>query len=190
MKKLPELIDSTRMLACGEDLGMIPGCVKGVMDELRILSLEIERMPKQYGETFANPERYPYLSVCSISTHDMSTLRGWWHEDPNLTQRYYEQVLRGWGKCPKEAPGWICDTIVVNHLLSNSMLCILSFQDWLSIDENVRYPDADAERINVPADSHHYWRYRMHLTIEELMKCDFLNRRIANMVQKSGRSSY
>lgn len=190
LKKLPELIDSTRMLACGEDLGMIPGCVKGVMDELRILSLEIERMPKQYGETFANPERYPYLSVCSISTHDMSTLRGWWHEDPNLTQRYYEQVLRGWGKCPKEAPGWICDTIVVNHLLSNSMLCILSFQDWLSIDENVRYPDADAERINVPADSHHYWRYRMHLTIEELMKCDFLNRRIANMVQKSGRSSY
>lgn len=190
LKKLPELIDSTRMLACGEDLGMIPGCVKGVMDELRILSLEIERMPKHYGETFANPNQYPYLSVCSISTHDMSTLRGWWHEDSGLTQRYYEQVLHGKGECPKEATGWICDSIVANHLLSNSMLCILAFQDWLSIDENVRYPNADAERINVPADSHHYWRYRMHLTIEELMKCDFLNKRIANMIKKSGRSTY
>lgn len=187
LKKLPELIDSTRMLVCGEDLGMIPGCVKGVMDELRILSLEIQRMPKQYGVEFDNPQHYPYLSVCSISTHDMSTLRGWWHEDLKQTQRYYEQVLHGWGECPKEAPGWICDSIVLNHLLGNSMLCILSFQDWLSIDENVRYSDANAEHINVPANPHHYWRYRMHLTIEELMKCDFLNKRIANMIQKSGR---
>lgn len=188
LKKLPEIVDSTRMLVCGEDLGMIPGCVKGVMDDLRILSLEIQRMPKKYGETFADPSEYPYLSVCSISTHDMSTLRGWWHEDLNLTQQYYEKVLKGWGDCPKEAPGWICDTIVLNHLLGNSMLCILALQDWLSIDENVRFPDPDAERINIPAVSRHYWRYRMHITIEALMKSDFLNKRIYNMIQKSGRA--
>ncbi len=188
LKKLPELIDSTRMLACGEDLGMIPGCVKGVMEELRILGLEIQRMPKQYGVIFDDPAHYPYLSVCSISTHDMSTLRGWWQEDLNLTQQYYEKVLHGWGECPKEAPGWICDTIVMNHLLGNSMLAILSFQDWLSINENVRCADPDSERINVPSNPRHYWRYRMHLTIEELMNSDFLNRRILNMIQKSGRS--
>lgn len=187
MKKLPELTDSTRMLVCGEDLGMIPDCVKGVMDELRILSLEIQRMPKNPAETFADPAHYPYRSVCTISTHDMSTLRGWWHEDANLTRRYFYDVLSGWGDYPTEAPGWLCDSIVLKHLLGNSMLCILSLQDWLSINEEVRYPDADAERINVPANPRHYWRYRMHITIEDLMQCTALNDRIRDMIGKSGR---
>lgn len=187
MKKLPELTDSTRMLVCGEDLGMIPDCVKGVMDELRILSLEIQRMPKNPAETFGDPAHYPYRSVCTISTHDMSTLRGWWHEDANLTRRYFYDVLGGWGDYPTEAPGWLCDSIVLKHLLGNSMLCILSLQDWLSINEEVRYPDADAERINVPANPRHYWRYRMHITIEDLMQCTTLNDRIRDMIGKSGR---
>lgn len=187
MKKLPELTDSTRMLVCGEDLGMIPDCVKGVMDELRILSLEIQRMPKNPAETFADPAHYPYRSVCTISTHDMSTLRGWWHEDANLTHRYFYDVLSGWGDYPTEAPGWLCDSIVLKHLLGNSMLCILSLQDWLSINEEARYPDADAERINVPANPRHYWRYRMHITIEDLMQCTALNDRIRDMIGKSGR---
>lgn len=187
MKKLPELTDSTRMLVCGEDLGMIPDCVKGVMDELRILSLEIQRMPKNPAETFGDPAHYPYRSVCTISTHDMSTLRGWWHEDANLTHRYFYDVLGGWGDYPTEAPGWLCDSIVLKHLLGNSMLCILSLQDWLSINEEVRYPDADAERINVPANPRHYWRYRMHITIEDLMQCTALNDRIRDMIGKSGR---
>ena len=187
MKKLPELTDSTRMLVCGEDLGMIPDCVKGVMDELRILSLEIQRMPKNPAETFADPAHYPYRSVCTISTHDMSTLRGWWHEDANLTRRYFYDVLSGWGDYPTEAPGWLCDSIVLKHLLGNSMLCILSLQDWLSINEEARYPDADAERINVPANPRHYWRYRMHITIEDLMQCTALNDRIRDMIGKSGR---
>lgn len=187
MKKLPELTDSTRMLVCGEDLGMIPDCVKGVMDELRILSLEIQRMPKNPAETFGDPAHYPYRSVCTISTHDMSTLRGWWHEDANLTHRYFYDVLSGWGDYPTEAPGWLCDSIVLKHLLGNSMLCILSLQDWLSINEEVRYPDADAERINVPANPRHYWRYRMHITIEDLMQCTTLNDRIRDMIGKSGR---
>lgn len=187
MKKLPELTDSTRMLVCGEDLGMIPDCVKGVMDELRILSLEIQRMPKNPAETFGDPAHYPYRSVCTISTHDMSTLRGWWHEDANLTRRYFYDVLGGWGDYPIEAPGWLCDSIVLKHLLGNSMLCILSLQDWLSINEEVRYPDADAERINVPANPRHYWRYRMHITIEDLMQCTALNDCIRDMIGKSGR---
>lgn len=187
MKKLPELTDSTRMLVCGEDLGMIPDCVKGVMDELRILSLEIQRMPKNPAETFGDPAHYPYRSVCTISTHDMSTLRGWWHEDANLTHRYFYDVLGGWGDYPTEAPGWLCDSIVLKHLLGNSMLCILSLQDWLSINEEVRYPDADAERINVPANPRHYWRYRMHITLEDLMQCTTLNDRIRDMIGKSGR---
>lgn len=189
MRKLPELTDSTRMLVCGEDLGMIPGCVKGVINALRILSLEIQRMPKDPAQEFGNPAHYPYRSVCAISTHDMTTLRGWWQEDYNLTCNYYYHYLGGKGDCPREASGTLCDTIVLDHLRGNSMLCILSLQDWLSINEAVRYPDVDAERINIPARPHHKWRYRMHLTIEELMRTSALNDRIREMIQESGRAT-
>lgn len=53
MKKLPQLTQSTRMLVCGEDLGMIPDCVAWVMNDLRILSLEIQRMPKDPKQEFS-----------------------------------------------------------------------------------------------------------------------------------------
>ena len=81
MKKLPILTQSTSMLVCGEDLGMVPDCVPWVMEQLQILSLEIQRMPKNPQHEFGHVWEYPYRSVCTISTHDMATLRGWWEED-------------------------------------------------------------------------------------------------------------
>src|SRR5690606_28726292 len=70
MRKLPRLISSTSMLVCGEDLGMVPDCVHTVMEELQILSLEIQRMPKVSNLTFADLGSLPYLSVATTSTHD------------------------------------------------------------------------------------------------------------------------
>ncbi|MBQ8500882.1 MAG: 4-alpha-glucanotransferase [Bacteroides sp.] len=187
MKKLPKLTQSTRMLVCGEDLGMIPDCVAGVMNELRILSLEIQRMPKDPTQEFGHLDWYPYRSVCTISTHDMSTLRGWWEEDAAQTQRYYNHVLGREGAAPAVASAEICEQIVRAHLDSNSILSILSLQDWFSIDGELRYPNAQEERINVPANPRHYWRYRMHLTLEKLLKADALNDKIRGMIRQTGR---
>lgn len=187
MKKLPVLTQSTDMLVCGEDLGMVPDCVPWVMDELQILSLEIQCMPKNPEHEFGHVWEYPYKSVCTISTHDMSTLRGWWEENYDQSCRYYNHVLGHWDTAPKEAPGWLCEEIVRRHLECPSLLCILSFQDWMSIDEQMRNKDAEAERINVPANPKHYWRYRMHLTIEELLKSDRINNKIRSMIDNSGR---
>ena len=187
MKKLPQLTQSTRMLVCGEDLGMIPHCVAGVMNDLRILSLEIQRMPKDPAQAFGHPDWYPYRSVCTISTHDMSTLRGWWEEDAKLTQQFYNQMLHREGEAPRVASTDICEQVIKAHLSSNSILCILSLQDWLSIDEQWRNPDAQAERINIPANPRHYWRYRMHITLEQLLKADSVNRKIIELIEKSGR---
>ena len=187
MKKLPALIDATDMLVCGEDLGMIPACVPDVMNELRILSLEIQRMPKAFGCTFDNPAHYPYYSVCTTSTHDMSGIRGWWEEDPTLTQRYWSELLHQRGKAPGECEAWICESIVRQHLDSPAMLTILPLQDWLAMDEHLRYPDPAFERINVPANSNHYWRYRMHLTLEELLEAEDFNRLVGRLVKQSGR---
>ena len=187
MKKLPLLTQATRMLVCAEDLGMVPDCVPWVMDELRILSLEIQSMPKDPTVTFGQLPRNPYRSVCTISTHDMSTLRQWWDEDEARTQQYYGQMLHHEGPAPHPLPGDVAREIVNAHLMSPSMLCLLSLQDWLSTDERLRLPDADKERINIPANPRHYWRYRMHLTIEQLMRADDLNSDIINMVKQSGR---
>ena len=129
MKKLPQLTQSTRMLVCGEDLGMIPDCVAWVMNDLRILSLEIQRMPKDPKQEFGHTDWYPYRSVCTISTHDMSTLRGWWEEDFQQTQRYYNTMLGHYGAAPATATPELCEEVVRNHLHSNSILCILSLQD-------------------------------------------------------------
>lgn len=188
MKKLPQLTQSTRMLVCGEDLGMIPDCVSSVMNDLRILSLEIQRMPKNPMHEFGYLNEYPYRSVCTISTHDMSTLRGWWEEDYLQTQRYYNTMLGHYGTAPTVATPELCEEVVRNHLKSNSILCILSLQDWLSIDAKWRNPNVQEERINVPANPRNYWRYRMHLTLEQLMKAEELNDKIRELIKYTGRA--
>lgn len=188
MKKLPQLTQSTRMLVCGEDLGMIPDCVSSVMNDLRILSLEIQRMPKNPMHEFGYLNEYPYRSVCTISTHDMSTLRGWWEEDYQQTQRYYNTMLGHYGTAPTVATPELCEEVVRNHLKSNSILCILSLQDWLSIDGKWRNPNVQEERINVPSNPRNYWRYRMHLTLEQLMKAEELNDKIRELIKYTGRA--
>ena len=188
LRKLPSLLRVTGMLSCGEDLGMIPSCVAPVMDELNILSLEIQRMPKDPAEDFANPASYPYFSVCATGTHDTSTLRGWWEEDRALTQRYYKQELHGEGDAPYFCEPWIAEAIVKDHLHSPSMLCILPLQDYLAMDGEIRYPgDPADERINVPAIARHYWRYRMHISLEELLADEAFCDHIRSLVRDAAR---
>ena len=187
MKKLPKLTQATRMLVCAEDLGMVPECVPWVMNELRILSLEIQSMPKDPTTRFGHLSRNPYRSVDTISTHDMATLRQWWDEDEERTQSYFNEMLYRGGPAPHPLPDWLAKDIVSRHLTSPSMLCLISFQDWMSIDERLRLPDENAERINIPANPRHYWRYRMHLSIEQLLAADELNNEISTLIIQSGR---
>lgn len=187
MKKLPKLVQATRMLVCAEDLGMVPDCVPLVMDELKILSLELQSMPKDPSVKFGHLSRNPYRSVCTISSHDMPTLRMWWDENVQRTQEYYNTMLYRQGPAPHPLPGWLASDIISRHLTSPSMLCILSIQDWLATDEALRLPDADAERINIPANPKHYWRYRMHLNIEDLAADKRFVQNITEMISQSGR---
>lgn len=187
MKKLPKLVQATRMLVCAEDLGMVPDCVPWVMDELKILSLELQSMPKDPSVKFGYLSRNPYRSVCTISSHDMPTLRMWWDENIQRTQEYYNTMLYRQGPAPHPLPGWLASDIISRHLTSPSMLCILSIQDWLATDESLRLPDADAERINIPANPKHYWRYRMHLNIEDLAADKRFVQNITEMISQSGR---
>ena len=187
MRKLTPLLLSTPMTACGEDLGMIPACVPWVMKNLQVLSLEIQRMPKLFGETFARPECYPYLSVATPSTHDMSTLRGWWREDEALSQQFYNCVLGFDGKAPVEMDGRVARAILAQHLYSPSAFALFAWQDWMAMDERLRLGNPDDERINVPSNRDHCWNYRMHISLEQLMQERAFNDTVRTMVADSGR---
>jgi len=187
LRKLPALMAATRMLACGEDLGMIPASVPETMRELRILSLEIQRMPKMPGREFDDPAHYPYCAVCATGTHDMNPLRAWWEEDRDATQRFYREVLGREGEAPRSCTPEICRQIVEEHLASPAMFAILPWQDWMSLDGGLRRPDPAAERINIPAVARHRWRYRMHLTLEELLQAAEFNAALREMIVRSGR---
>ena len=187
MKKLPRLVEATRMLVCAEDLGMVPDCVPWVMNNLKILSLELQSMPKDSHVRFGYLNNNPYRSVCTISSHDMPTLRQWWDEDYERTQAYYNSMLYRGGAAPHPLPGWLARDIISRHLMSPSMLCILSIQDWLAIDEKLRLADQNAERINIPANPKHYWRYRMHVSIEDLMQNTDFRENLTELVCEAGR---
>lgn len=177
MEKLPVLINATNMIVCGEDLGMIPECVPPLMERLRIMSLEVQRMPKKAGVAVSDPKDYPYMSVCTTSTHDMSVLRSWIKDEmPD------NSTISGRDASPQQ-----CLQIIASNLASDSMLAIFPIQDWLSADADLRSSDPDSERINVPANPDNFWCYRMHVNLETLVEQDRFNEKIRCLIRNSGR---
>lgn len=157
-RKLPELLDATGMLACGEDLGMVPDCVPGVMDHWKILSLKMRGMEHE-GE-------WKYLSVCATSSHDMETLRM---------------------QCQNDPEPWEVRRMLQEFLNSPSMLAIFPLQDWVALDAGLRRPERDLERINQPADSNHHWRYRVHFDLNKLVEHSELRDIIIGLLRESSR---
>ncbi|MGF7140717.1 4-alpha-glucanotransferase [Roseimarinus sediminis] len=188
MNKLPAIVGASKMLVCGEDLGMVPDSVPGVMKELNILSLEIQRMPKNPEVEFGHPADAPYLSVCTTSTHDMSTIRGWWEENRDRTARFYHNILGHNDQAPYFAEPWLCIEIINQHLYAPAMLTIFPIQDLIAMDGELRWDETDKERINVPSDEKNKWRYRMILSMEELLNAGEFNQMLLNMLKRSGRN--
>jgi 4-alpha-glucanotransferase len=187
MQKLPALKRVTNMLICGEDLGLVPACVPGLMKDLGLLSLEVQRMPKTPGREFSRPAEAPYLSVVTPSTHDMSTIRGWWEEDRKLTRRFFNRELGLVGEPPVQAEPWVVEAVVRQHLASPAMWSIFQLQDLLGMDGKLRRADTGDERINVPAIPNYYWRYRMHLTLEELRHAEDFNNVLSGHITQNKR---
>lgn len=185
--KLPALKNATNMLICGEDLGMVPHSVPEVMKLLGILSLEIQRMPKNPQTEFFHPKDAPYLSVVTPSTHDMSTIRGWWEENRSRTQRFYNTILEAPGTAPYFCEPWVNCAIILQHLYSPAMWSIFQLQDLLGMSEVLRRNIPQEERINDPANPNHYWNYRMHLTLEQLIEEKAFNNELKDYITNSGR---
>lgn len=188
MTKLPAIKEATNMLICGEDLGMIPACVPEVMDDLDLLTLEIQRMSKNPETEFLQAADIPYFSVCSPSTHDMSPIRFWWEESaPDYISRFYHQELQFGGETPAHCETYVAEKVILQHLQFPSMWAVFPIQELLGIDQDLRHPDPAAERINIPANPQHYWRYRLHLSLEDLLAAERYNQHLRELLEDTGR---
>lgn len=187
MEKLPEILKSSKMLICGEDLGFVPDCVPKVMDDLAITRLHVQRMPRE-NTAYSDPKNSGYMSVVTTSTHDSSTLRQWWQENRTITQQYFRTMLGQYGTAPWSLLPELAEIIVKQHLFSPAMLAIFPLQDILAMHYDLANEQQDAERINDPSVFPHYWRYRMHIKIEHLLENTAFSERIAGWAAASGRA--
>jgi 4-alpha-glucanotransferase len=126
--------------------------------------------------------------VVTPSSHDTSTIRGWWEEDPAKTQQFYQYEMGQQGKAPVYCDRWVNKAILSQHLYSPAMWAIFQLQDFMGIDESLRRSDPNEERINVPANPKHYWRYRMHINLEQLIEQEQFNQEWFHLIQSSGRA--
>lgn len=169
-ERLSFLKSLTTMQLCAEDLGMVPQCVYPVLEELGILKLYVERMPKSAGIEFEAAPYFSEDSVATTSTHDCAPLRLWWAEDAARSRRYYDYFLTDYG-VPYDTTltPELAEIIVRRHLESSSRLCILPLQDWLALSpEHCATVDPHSEQINDPSNPHHVWSYRMPIGVEQL----------------------
>ena len=189
MEKLPAIISASKMLVCGEDLGMVPNCVPPVMDKLAILSLEIQRMSKNPKKKYAHPADAPYLSVCTTSTHDMATIRGYWEEDREAIQKFFINELGNYGEAPFFAEPWLCQQMITQHIHSPAMWTTFPIQDLLAMDGELRWKETHQEKINEPSNVRHKWRFRMHQSIDDLKNAGDFNQLLLSLIEQSGRNT-
>jgi 4-alpha-glucanotransferase len=187
MRKLPTLTESTSMLPCAEDLGMIPACVPTVLHRLQILALEVQRMSKIYGQPLGIPSTYSWLSVATTSTHDMPGLRNWLADAEPYLQHAFANAYGYGNTAAADLPAELCARVIADHLASPAMLAIFPLQDWLATDARLRRPNPADEQINDPSNPNNFWCYRMHLTLEELNAAETFNNRVSQMIADNNR---
>jgi 4-alpha-glucanotransferase len=68
-----------RTMVIAEDLGTIGENVREYLESFRMLSYRLFYFEREYPEpTFSQPERYPEMALCTVTTHDLPTLYGYW----------------------------------------------------------------------------------------------------------------
>lgn len=78
-----------RCLVIGEDLGTVPDEVRHALYVNRMLSYRILYFEKDWHQgSIKPPQEFPYYALCSVGSHDLPTLRGFWEEaDLELRER-------------------------------------------------------------------------------------------------------
>jgi 4-alpha-glucanotransferase len=185
-KLLSMLSEEADMLVCAEDLGAVPNCVPGVLQNLGILALRVERWTRDWqknGQPYIPISEYPRLSVCTTSNHDSSTLLGLWNESDFDRDLYWQHIGQS-GKVPDVLSAEHVNLIVKNIFNSNSLIAILPLQDFMALSQKFIPKNPEDDRVNVPGivDPKN-WTWRMPCHLEELLDDSKLSNLIAELTK-------
>jgi len=172
------------MLACAEDLGVIPNCVPETLKDLEILGLKIPRWAREWhkaGEPHISGSDYPFLSVCAPSVHDTSTLREWWETDANAAKFWQDWDFEG-NFSSKYSPE-VAKKVIQKILDCNAAICVFQIQDLFALRDEYRVSDASKERVNIPGTVQaSNWSYRIPMLISELLENKSFTKDISELV--------
>ncbi len=178
--------ETTGMLPCAEDLGVVPDCVPRVLEKLQILGLRIPRWTRRYkepGEPFIPPREYPPLTVCASSVHDTTTLRQWWEEEAE--REAFWAALGKKGPAPASYTPETAEQVLEGLLETSSLLAMFQFQDLLALSPDYRVKDPSDERINIPGSvTDRNWTYRLPFTLEELESDSGFTKKVQSLLRK------
>lgn len=89
-KIIDEMVNSSVMLPCAEDLGTVPGCSYHVLYEYGIPGIDFQRYNKS-SDNFLPVHKYRINSAAVLSTHDSSFWVNWWQtEAGTIDEKLYE----------------------------------------------------------------------------------------------------
>jgi len=87
---IEEMVNSSTMLPCAEDLGTVPGCSFHVLNEFGIPGIDFQRYYKNNFQ-FRPPGDYRINSNAVLSTHDSSFWINWWQfEAGTIDEKLFE----------------------------------------------------------------------------------------------------
>jgi len=184
-KILLEIIKSSKMLPCAEDLGTIPKCCPKVLRKLGIPGVSVQRWTKNWetGE-FKKPKDYNLLSVATLSTHDTSNWLNWWENEAKKEEKENLLKIIFEGNKIKKEKLIFKNLEIINR--SSSIFCVLLIFEWLFLG-NFLKGKPSSWRINLPGKIlKRNFSLRLPISLEELLNLP-INKEIRKILEKTGR---
>ncbi|MDA8132616.1 MAG: 4-alpha-glucanotransferase [Elusimicrobia bacterium] len=156
---LKALTSSSRMLAVGEDLGLIPPYVGKVLAEAGVPGYKVLRWEKT-GDDYADPADFPKVSLATTSTHDTEQLAAWWKSAGPKERRLFWKMVSGRdGKPPAFAKA--LDPLLRKMIAGGSRVVILPYQDLFGIPDRINTPNTVGP---------HNWSFRPDVPLEQFQQ--------------------
>lgn len=180
-KILKELLSYTSMLPIGEDMGADIEDIRDSMKNQAIAGTRVIRWEKdEKTDEFVPLNQYQPISLTSISNHDSPTLRQWWQNNPQEAQKYC--LFRNYNYNKNLTYDLNIKMLIDSHQ-SSSLFHINPLYEYLGLYKNLRWPNIEDERINVPGTVNlSNWCYRIRPSIEEIIEHRDLSNTIKTII--------
>lgn len=176
------LASFTNMLPIGEDLGLSPPFLHSSLNKYGIPGTKVFRWQKEWthGEAFIPYQDYEPISMTSVSTHDLDTVRLWWQNRPKEAKAY--AAFKGWAFQEDLSPDHQLEILHDNHH-SGSLFHINLLQEYLALIPELTWENPEDERINYPGTLKTCnWKYRYKYPLEILTSHATFNDRMKQVL--------